>query len=59
MSVRSISLLAKPNPRGTAVSLEQAIIGRLLAGIGGSGIIAMVSVIITGKKIWPLRRTGN
>ena len=59
MSVRSISLLAKPNPRGTAVSLEQAIIGRLLAGIGGSGIIAMVSVIITGKKIWPLRQTGN
>lgn len=59
MSMRSISLLAKPNPSGTAVSLEQAVIGRLLAGIGGSGMIVMVSIIITGRKLWPLRRTVN
>ena len=34
--------------RGTASTLNQAIVGRLVAGLGGAGMIALVSVIITG-----------
>ena len=34
--------------RGTASTLDQAIAGRVVAGLGGAGMIALVSVIITG-----------
>ena len=34
--------------RGTANALDQAIAGRVVAGLGGAGMTALVSVIITG-----------
>lgn len=37
--------------RGTALSIWQAIVGRFVAGIGGSGMVALLSVMITGKEI--------
>ena len=36
--------------RGTAATLDQAIAGRVVAGLGGAGMIALISVIITGKS---------
>lgn len=35
--------------RGTAFSLNQVIVGRLVSGLGGAGMTAMVSIIITGE----------
>lgn len=35
--------------RGTAISFEQAIAGRVITGFGGAGMIALASLIITGK----------
>ena len=34
--------------RSTALSLQQVIIGRMVSGLGGAGLTAMVSIIITG-----------
>lgn len=45
--------------RGTAITSDQALAGRIVAGSGGAGITALVSVIITGtpaatldKAVW-------
>lgn len=35
--------------RGTAVSMQIAVFGRLIAGIGASGITDFISVLIVGK----------
>lgn len=33
---------------GSAFSLWQVIIGRVVAGVGSSGIVGLVSIVITG-----------
>ena len=49
----SISLMLIPDSTdlqssGTATSLEQAIAGRVMTGIGGGGMVAMISVVTKG-----------
>lgn len=36
---------------GTAVSMQTAVLGRLIAGIGASGMTDLISVLIVGKVI--------
>ena len=42
--------------RGLAMSVRQAILGRFFAGMGGAGIVALISVIITGKRELSLQK---
>lgn len=43
-----MKLINRLECRGTATALDQAIAGRVVAGLGGAGMTALVSVIITG-----------
>ena len=35
--------------RGTASTLDQVIVGRMVAGLGGAGMVSMLSVFIAGQ----------
>lgn len=37
--------------RGTSVSMWMAVLGRILAGIGGAGMVDLISVLITGTRL--------
>ena len=45
---RTSSILIRS--RGFSMSLWQVIVGRFVAGIGGAGMVALISVMITGEN---------